>query len=165
MKTQNDQFSLAFSKSDCGYRLEASQWVPKPVEEVFAFFQQPANLAKLTPPKQKLRFVGHAPEVMEAGMIVSYRLQVVGIPLFWKARIEQVDPPHSFVDVMLSGPYRAWRHQHLFEPVEGGTRIRDVVDYKIYGCRYGHRFFFQPQLTKIFQGRRKAVNTLFVSGT
>jgi uncharacterized protein len=154
--------TLAFSRTDDGFwRLQASQWVPQPLETVFAFFHHPANLSKITPPQQKMRIREPFPERMSPGDVFTYRLQVLGIPLVWKARIDTVTPPHSFTDTMLKGPYRAWIHTHRFEALRDGTLISDDVKYKIYGCSCGHKTFFKPQLTKIFTARARQVAEFF----
>lgn len=155
-------FELAFSTAADGFRLlTASQWVPRPLEEVFDFFQRPANLGQITPPEQKMRIEPPFPEVMSPGDIFTYRLQVLGIPLKWKARIDSVNAPSGFTDTMLSGPYRAWIHTHRFEARDHGTLILDEVRYKIYGCRFGHQHFFKPQLKKIFFARAEALSRCF----
>ncbi|MCC5845611.1 MAG: SRPBCC family protein [Verrucomicrobia bacterium] len=155
-------FKLSFSTAEDGYRLlNAAQWVPRPLEEVFDFFQRPANLGKITPPGQKMRIEPPFPEIMSPGDVFSYRLQVMGIPLKWIAKIDSVTPPHGFTDTMLKGPYRAWIHTHRFETQNNGTLILDEVRYKIYGCRIGHRHFFKPQLEKIFRARAEAVREFF----
>lgn len=154
--------TLAFSRTDDGFwRLQASQWVPQSLETVFDFFHHPANLAKITPPAQKMRILEPFPEVMSPGDVFTYRLQVMGIPLTWKARIDTVTPPHRFTDTMLKGPYRAWIHTHSFEALDGGTLISDDVKYKIHGCACGHKFFFKPQLTRIFTARAQSVAAFF----
>jgi ligand-binding SRPBCC domain-containing protein len=145
-----------------GWILEARQWVPAPVDQVFDFFSRPANLLKLTPEGQKMRMVPPAPETMSAGDVFTYRLRVSGIPITWVARIEAVNPPEGFEDRMLRGPYRTWHHRHRFIATEGGTLIEDTVHYRVYGCRYGHRYFYQPRLEAIFRDRGKRIDEWFV---
>ena len=65
---------------------------------------------------------------MRAGLEIDYRIRpLLGIPMSWRSRIEAYDPPHSFVDIQVRGPYRRWEHRHTFTPVDGGTRIDDEV--------------------------------------
>lgn len=153
---------LEFKSAENGFRLlTARQWVPRPVEEVFDFFTQPANLGKITPPGQKMRIVEPFPERMSPGDVFTYRLQVLGIPLTWKARIDSVTPPSGFVDTMLRGPYRAWVHTHRFESKDNGTWILDEVLYKSFTCCIGHKLLIRPQLEKIFRARGEALKDWF----
>ncbi len=164
MTTSSPDIQISFTQIGCGqYHLSATQWVNAPVERVFHFFQQPANLEKLTPASQEMRIQPPVPARMEAGTEIVYRLKVKGVPLKWVARIESVDAPRGFVDLQLKGPYRKWRHQHLFESQNEGTLIRDEIDYAVPCCRVGHKFLVKPQLVKIFEARGEKVKSLFVA--
>ena len=68
---------------------------------------------------------------MRQGALIDYRLKLHGMPLSWHTVIGLWDPPHRFVDVQLSGPYRLWHHTHTFEPDGEGTLMRDVVRYAL----------------------------------
>jgi ligand-binding SRPBCC domain-containing protein len=37
------------------------------------------------------------------------------------------------VDAQVRGPFRSWRHTHRFLPVDGGTLLRDEVEYQAPG--------------------------------
>jgi ligand-binding SRPBCC domain-containing protein len=47
------------------------------------------------------------------------------------ARITAYEPPHRFVDEMVRGPFRSFRHEHLFEPAGAGTRMTDLVTFRM----------------------------------
>ena len=102
--------------------------VPREPAETFAFFADPANLARLTPRLLRLRIV-EAPEHVGRGTRLRYR---VG-PLTWVAEIAEWDPPQGFADVQVRGPYRTWRHRHELVGVAGGTEIRDRIEYRLRG--------------------------------
>ncbi len=111
--------------------LRRSQWVPRPLSEVFAFFQEPGNLAKLTPPWLGFEVLTPGPLTMNAGAVFEYTVRPLGFPQGWTSFIEAYDPPRGFVDVQLKGPYASWRHRHSFAEENGGTRIDDEIEYSL----------------------------------
>jgi ligand-binding SRPBCC domain-containing protein len=66
-----------------------------------------------------------------AGTRIRYRLSWHGIPVSWTTDIREWKPPFRFVDVQLGGPYRLWHHTHRFESKDGGTRMTDIVRYRL----------------------------------
>lgn len=111
--------------------LRRSQWLPRPRSEVFAFFQEPGNLAQLTPPWLGFEVATPAPLVMKAGARFDYQVRPLGFAQRWTTLIESYDPPHGFVDVQLKGPYALWRHRHSFVEENGGTRVDDEIEYAL----------------------------------
>jgi ligand-binding SRPBCC domain-containing protein len=139
--------------------LEAEIELPKPLEEVFAFFARAENLERITPPELGFRIVTPAPVVVREGALIDYRLSLFGVPFGWQTKITQYDPPHSFTDEQLKGPYKLWVHQHTFEPTPGGTVIRDRVRYQLpfYPFSEVAHPLVRRQLARIFAYRREAV--------
>lgn len=113
------------------HHLETEVWIPLPQEEVFPFFAEARNLEKITPPFLRFEIATPGPLTMEEGLLVDYRLRLHGIPQRWQTRIARWDPPHAFVDEQLRGPYHTWIHLHTFEELDGGTLMRDRVDYRL----------------------------------
>jgi ligand-binding SRPBCC domain-containing protein len=68
------------------YLLEREQWLPRPIDEVFAFFSRPENLQVITPPWLDFRMV-KTPESLSAGSLIRYRLKWHGIPFQWTTEI------------------------------------------------------------------------------
>jgi hypothetical protein len=51
--------------------------------------------------------------------------------LDWVAEHTEYDPPHSFADRQVKGPFVSWNHRHQFrEDGSGGTWLRDEVEYE-----------------------------------
>ena len=106
-------------------RFESTLWLPRPRDEVFAFFANAANLEAITPPWLHFQVLNPA-LVIHQGVLIDYRLTLYGIPLKWQSEISRWDPPTSFVDKQRTGPYRRWVHTHTFADERGGTRVGDA---------------------------------------
>jgi len=149
------------------YTLTAEQLVPRPLAEVFAFFERPENLARITPPSLGFVILTPTPIAMKTGALIDYTIKVMGLPLRWRTLISHYDPPHSFVDEQLRGPYKLWHHRHSFREVDGGTMISDEVTYAlplgILG-RVAHALFVCRQLQGIFAYRAKVIGERFGAG-
>ena len=141
--------------------LEREQRIAAPPDQVFPFFEDAYNLEAITPPFLGFRVVTPRPIAMRAGALIEYRLRLHGVPVRWRTRIEQFDPPHLFVDAQLSGPYRLWHHTHVFEADgRGGTLMRDRVRYALPLGPIGalaHLLFVRRDLRRIFDFRQQAV--------
>ena len=113
------------------HRLRASLEVDRPIDEVFAFFSRPGNLGRITPPAMGFE-LRSGDLAMREGLEVEYRVRpLLGIPTTWRSLIAEYDPPHSFRDVQLRGPYRRWDHRHTFFAEGERTRIVDEVTYAL----------------------------------
>jgi NADH dehydrogenase len=146
------------------HRLSASQFVPHPVDEVFAFFAKPENLGRITPPSMGFESLTDDHE-MRAGLEMRYRIRpVLGIPMTWIGRISELQPPTRFVDVQVHGPYRRWEHTHTFEAVPGGTLVHDEIAYSVPFGLLGdlaNRLVVRGQLARIFRHRTATIRTVF----
>jgi len=142
--------------------------VPKPIEEVFKVFENPYNLAILTPPWLHFLVTSKEKVEMQRGAEIDYRFRWLGIPMHWRTRITAYDPPFLFVDEALRSPYNFWRHRHTFESVDGGTLVRDSVEYALPAGligRLAHAFAVRWNLITIFTFRQKALDRLWGGGS
>jgi ligand-binding SRPBCC domain-containing protein len=143
--------------------LEREQLVPRPVDEVFAFFAQARNLERITPPWLGFEVLTSGSVEMRSGTLIEYRLRVHAVPVRWISRIEEWDSGRLFVDRQLRGPYRLWHHRHEFAACADGTVVRDRVRYALPLGRLGelaHAAFVRRDLERIFDFRRAAVAQL-----
>ncbi|MBV8603024.1 MAG: TIGR01777 family oxidoreductase [Candidatus Eremiobacteraeota bacterium] len=140
----------------------ASQFVPRPLEEVFRFFSDARNLEAITPPNLSFH-IRQAPERVERGSIVDYTLRLHGFPIRWKTLIAEYHPMRGFVDVQLRGPYALWRHAHTFLPVDGGVQVLDSIDYSLPLAPFGNvaAGLVARDVRAIFDFRRAAISQLF----
>jgi len=139
-------------------RFETKQWVPFPVELVFAFFANPSNLPHLSPPAQKTRIedlriqpppprpVARDParrfRSIAAGtgseILISFRpLRWIPPRLSWMARIVQFEWNSQFIDEQVRGPFKQFRHRHGVAVLEQdgveGTTVTDSIEFALPG--------------------------------
>lgn len=138
-------------------------WLPLPPEELFPFFADAGNLDAITPKWLNFGIVTPRPIEMREGALIDYKLRVRGMPLRWRTLIREWNPPHSFVDEQIRGPYRQWIHRHTFEPQNGGTLARDIVHYAVPFDFIAHPLFVRRDIQRIFAYRQEALRAKFDS--
>jgi ligand-binding SRPBCC domain-containing protein len=67
---------------------------------------------------------------LELGDLVAFEGRHFGMRQRFVARITEVDRPHRFVDEMVEGIFRRLRHVHEFHAHDGGTLMRDLLDWE-----------------------------------
>src|SRR5436305_850257 len=141
--------------------LERKQRVPLPIADTFDFYGDALNLERITPPLLKFEVTTPSPIEMGVGTLIEYKLRLHRVPVRWRTRIEEWEPPRRFVDAQVKGPYSLWEHTHTFEEDGlGATIIRDRVRYSIPFGPLGEladRLLVQRDLEQIFDYRRDAV--------
>ncbi len=106
--------------------------VAAPVEVVFAFFDDPANLARLMPPPVQIRLVRVEPSPPAPGSLVEFRYGLGPIQRSWLIRLVERVENVRIVDDTISGPIRRFHHSHTFTPARrGGTWVEDRIDYHV----------------------------------
>ena len=145
------------------YLLHREQLIPRPIEEVFAFFKDVRHLEVSTPPWLHFQIVTPQPIHLQVGTEIEYQLAWRFIRFRWKTAIRQWQPPDFFVDVQSRGPYRLWEHTHSFRSEQAGTRMVDSVRYQlplgILG-RIAHRLRVRHDLDRIFDYRADTIGRL-----
>ena len=111
--------------------IRSRAWVAAPIEEVFDFFDNPANLAKLMPPSVAIRLVRIDPAPPRPGSIFEFRYGLGPIQRTWTVRLLDRVLNERFVDETISGPMARFHHSHTFTAARSGTRIEDRIDFHV----------------------------------
>ena len=162
-------------------RFESHQWVPFPVELVFAFFANPSNLPHLMPPAQKariedLRLQPPPPRPVAADPARRFRSVAAGVGseilvsfrpvrwvpqrVSWLAKIVDFAWNSHFIDEQLKGPFKTFRHRHgvrgLTRENQEGTSVTDEIEYELPGGLAGRLAggMVHAQMEKGFAFRR-----------
>jgi ligand-binding SRPBCC domain-containing protein len=143
-------------------QFETSQWVPFPVELVFAFFTNPSNLPLLMPPRLEIRVedarlqaprprpVSTDPERRFRGvaagegseiLISFYPMRWFPRRVSWLTRITEFEWNSHFCDEQVSGPFSRFHHRHgITAEVRGGqegTLVIDSIEFALPGGPIG----------------------------
>lgn len=156
---------IKFNNTGKVSRLTVRQFLPITLDEAWAFFSSPRNLATITPNYLKFIILSGAETDMYAGQIIQYKVQP--LPFYtskWVTEIKNVQDKKFFIDEQRYGPYDLWHHKHFFKAVSGGVEMTDIVDYKLpLGVlgRIVEPFLVRPKLREIFLYRKNKLVELF----
>jgi ligand-binding SRPBCC domain-containing protein len=167
------------------YHYQAEQWVPFPIEMVFAFFANPENLPRLMPAWQKTRIESASLAPPPPRPLVSARFPDVAagagtkmtfsflpfpfspVRVPWDAEITEFVWNEHFCDVQNRGPFLYWKHCHRLASksrlrgpgvVTDGTLLIDAVEYELPFGPLGNLANFllvKAQMKSIFDYRHK----------
>ena len=99
-------------------------------QDLFQYHSKPGALNRLIPPWEKIT-IEHRSDSLEVGSEVFIRNSLVGLPIRWHARHTELREPESFQDIQLSGPFKTWIHDHVFESNgAGNSTLHDRVQYE-----------------------------------
>ena len=145
---------------------EWQQFVPRPLDEVWAYFSRPENLDNITPDYMDFEILTDIENVpMYQGMIIQYKVSpIANIKMNWVTEITHVKEGKYFIDEQRFGPYAFWHHQHHFIEKKGGILMTDLLHYKVpYGYigSIADALFVDRQIEEIFNYRVKAVEEIF----
>lgn len=65
-----------------------------------------------------------------AGETVTWRAKHLMKTRIMKIRISDMNRPVSFVDEMVEGDFKSYRHQHHFKQIDNGIFMIDIVDFE-----------------------------------
>lgn len=77
----------------------------------------------------ELAIKGRTSGLIELGETVTWEATHFLVRQQLTSKITAFEPPYRFVDEMVSGIFRRFRHEHLFEPLANGTLMTDIFDY------------------------------------
>ena len=127
-------------------------------ERVFAFHELPDAFERLIPPWENAKLIQKA-DITKIASRAIIEQKIFGIfPSRWVAEHTAYDPPRSFEDVQISGPFSMWRHRHIISPHEDGALLRDEIEYTPPMSFLGSLaapFVITPKLEKMFAYRHE----------
>lgn len=107
---------------------ECSTRLPMTVQQAFDRSRNiDVHVASMSDSRERA-IAGVTTGLIGAGEEVTWRARHFGVPFRMTSRISEFDPPSSFVDEQVAGPFRTFRHEHEFsDDAAGGTLMVDRV--------------------------------------
>jgi ligand-binding SRPBCC domain-containing protein len=157
-----DTYSMQLDNPDDQiYRLRTSQVVCMPPDDAFKFFVDPRKLYMIIPDWLNFTVINvKTRKDTLADAEFRYKVRWLGLRFNWHSRIIEYNPPDSFIDIQVKGPYKHWRHIHTFEKIPEGTMMRDEIIYEIPLGPMGallHKLVIRRQLEEIFKFRAMSI--------
>ncbi|MCU1231013.1 MAG: cell division inhibitor [Acidobacteria bacterium] len=143
---------------------EKTTIINAPLADIFRFFGEPQNLARITPPEMRFRVTNGPDRPLREDDRIEYELRLAGIPVRWRTRIATWRDNESFSDFQERGPYKRWLHTHTFREVAGGVEMHDHVDYELPLGWLGRAvagWWVRRELARIFAHRAKVIRETF----
>lgn len=99
---------------------------------------------------------GRTSGLIEMGESVTWKARHFGITQMLTSKITAFEFPIYFVDEMVSGAFKSFRHEHIFQEKGNMTLMIDVFDYKSPCGILGHLadvLFLKAYMTKLLEKR------------
>ncbi|MEW9699116.1 SRPBCC family protein [Paenibacillus sp. SI8] len=109
--------------------IKTELYIHAPIEVCFDLARSIDIHAQSTSQTKERAVDGVTSGLIELGQTVTWEAVHFGIKQRLTARITEMDRPFRFVDEMVHGAFKRFKHCHEFMEVEGSTRMIDVFDY------------------------------------
>lgn len=84
------------------------------------FHTDTRNLSLITPPWINVTVINMEFPMVEKST-VCLKIKRFGIPTIWNMKIDTLKCPTTITDVMVSGPFKSFRHERVFIPINKTT--------------------------------------------
>ena len=128
------------------------------IDRVWEFYTDIKHLEIITPKEMNLKIINATTtgQKLTQGSEISIVGKIIPRKSTWHSRITSVKP-YEYVDEMLKGPFKKWRHLHRFHPTnQKQTQVIDIVDFVLPYGMIGKLFegYAYDRLEKIFAHRK-----------
>jgi ligand-binding SRPBCC domain-containing protein len=127
------------------------------VDKVWKFYTNINHLKIITPKKMKIEILNTQNDVLEEGAEAWLRAKLI-MDSKWHSKITYLKP-YEYVDEMISGRFKTWRHVHKFNKInDTSTEIIDQIDFQLHYGFIGKFFevYVMRLLSETFEYRKQA---------
>lgn len=126
------------------------------IDRIWEFYTDIGHLQIISPPHMQLRLIKSTHQKIVQGSEV-WLTGILFTRSNWHSRITSL-APYEYVDEMVTGRFRLWKHLHGFRKIGDKTEVIDEVDFELHYGLLGKIFdsYVYLQLEKIFAYRKQA---------
>jgi ligand-binding SRPBCC domain-containing protein len=107
-------------------RIELITIINAPVAKVFDLARDIGLHMESTKQTGEKAIAGKTSGLIELGETVTWRAKHFGIWQNLTSKITEFDRPNFFLDEMVKGAFKSFRHEHHFSTVDGYTTMKDT---------------------------------------
>ena len=107
-------------------KIELLTEINAPIENVFNLARSIDMHMESTKQTGEKAIAGKTSGLIELGETVTWRAKHFGIRQTLTSKITEFDRPNYFVDEMIKGAFKSFRHEHHFSASNGKTLMKDV---------------------------------------
>lgn len=135
--------------------------------EVFAFFDCPSNIKRVTPATMAVSLESH-PDDLRLGTIFGYRLKRWPLELVWDVVVSEYRPPGGFTNVKARGFFPKWDHRYtIVETDDGGTELCVSLEYEVPPGIYNtlsNSYVIRDAMTELIREQTRAIGNALQKG-
>jgi ligand-binding SRPBCC domain-containing protein len=141
-------------------KIELLTRINAPVEKVFDLARSIALHIESTKKTGEQAIAGRTGGLIGLGETVTWRAKHFGIWQTLTSKITEFDQPNFFVDEMVQGAFKSFRHEHHFIKIDDHTLIKDVFVFEsplgVLG-RLFNRLVLTRYMTKLLEERNRVI--------
>ena len=133
-----------------------------PIDRVWEFYTDIKHLEIITPTEIELKITSATSQKLTQGSEFWLEGKLIISKRRWHSVIKSIEP-YKYLDEMLTGPLKEWRHLHKFNDIninnnQKQTEVIDEVDFELPYNPVGKLFegYVSRRLVKFFDYRKAA---------
>jgi len=141
-------------------KIELLTEINAPIEKVFDLARSIGLHMESTRQTGEKAIAGKTSGLIELGETVTWRAKHFGIWQTLTSKITEFDRPNYFVDEMVQGAFKSFRHEHHFSRIDNQTLMKDVFVFEAPFGIFGRLFNWLvliEYMTRLLEERNKVI--------
>src|SRR5579872_4582748 len=141
-------------------RIELTTIINAPVEKAFDLARSIDVHTESTKQTGEKAIAGRTSGLIELGESVTWLAKHFGIWQTLTSKITEFDRPNFFVDEMVKGAFKSFRHEHHFSRADDGTLMKDIFVFESPFGILGRIFnwlILTNYMTKLLEERNRVI--------